>query len=314
MNQTYDNSKRAHFSVACLRGSIKEAEKWLPYMEKDTIEIEFALACSGKTLEEIEGADSSTDTTTTNSDRSDSTSDNSDEPNDNFDFIQWLYSACPTLNIHNHSECAFRTACKHGNVRVARWLYDIGMTTGKPVDIHVYNDYPVRKACRSGNWDLLSWLFNLDDMMPFEMDDYYPFKMAARFGHNELAQSFYHSDPSVSETAMHYALKHCCSSGNSEMVSWILKTKKGISVRFNNDICLNEACDNNHLLVARILYYYDKTVNLGLNGGQLFRQGCNRQHIDLVEWLIRHNSSFAAEIKDGRVCRYRIDGVVFTVV
>ena len=64
------------------------------------------------------------------------------------------------INIHSHTECAFRQACGNGHLPVVKWLWDKGIEIGLPFNIHIDHDYALYLACDDGHIPVVKWLTN----------------------------------------------------------------------------------------------------------------------------------------------------------
>jgi hypothetical protein len=70
------------------------------------------------------------------------------------------------IDIHMNEEEAFRSACKGGYLRIAKYLIEIceSSTTSEyapPIDIHTYNEDAFRYACAEGSLRVVKYLAEL---------------------------------------------------------------------------------------------------------------------------------------------------------
>jgi hypothetical protein len=102
-----------------------------------------------------------------------------------FSVARWLYDLLGGINIHQTNEDALQTACSHGNLDFAQWLYSCG-----GVNIHVLNDICFRKACQGNHFHVVQWLYSLGGI-EIDLSNNKAFRIACLNGHLEIAQWLY---------------------------------------------------------------------------------------------------------------------------
>ncbi len=84
------------------------------------------------------------------------------------------YEYANPIDIHTQNEYPFRVACKNCELGIAMWLYEIGETTGHPINIRICGDFAFRKACKYvcyyGDTFIAKWLTTLCDDYVFPSD------------------------------------------------------------------------------------------------------------------------------------------------
>ncbi len=70
---------------------------------------------------------------------------------------QELYYINPLIDISYNYENAFRSACKHNHLHLAKWLIEINPS----IDIHIWADIAFHTACKKNYNELAKWLVSL---------------------------------------------------------------------------------------------------------------------------------------------------------
>ena len=74
---------------------------------------------------------------------------------------KWMYNRY-SIDIHADVEAAFRWCCNNGHLDVAKWLVELGKSTGNQIDIHVCNEYVFSWCCYYGHLEVAKWLISME--------------------------------------------------------------------------------------------------------------------------------------------------------
>jgi ankyrin repeat protein len=73
-----------------------------------------------------------------------------------------LLTSHKNINIHNHNEILFITACKYGHIEIAKYIIEIAEKySGKKIDIHINNERALVEACRYNKYDIVKYLMTI---------------------------------------------------------------------------------------------------------------------------------------------------------
>jgi len=79
----------------------------------------------------------------------------------------------------------------------------------------------------------------------------------------------------------------CCRNGNLQKLQNCYDNSQFIEYNFIKDFCFEEACKNNHLAIAKWLYYHEMPINfIDFINHTLFELVCENGHIEIAQWLI----------------------------
>ncbi len=93
--------------------------------------------------------------------------------NYNYELSKYIYSLGPDrIDIHADSEKAFRNYCSIGELEGAKWLYNLSVELGNPINIRIKNtaicgnyldmeDHIFLEACENNKIELATWLTSL---------------------------------------------------------------------------------------------------------------------------------------------------------
>ena len=88
---------------------------------------------------------------------------------DHIDVVKYLLTLkCPIINLGFNKNIALRNACKHGSIRVVKYL--LTCDRKNEIDTHVCEDYIYRSSFKNGYIEILK---NLIDFEPFNSDIFY---------------------------------------------------------------------------------------------------------------------------------------------
>lgn len=82
-------------------------------------------------------------------------------PNHRFQIAKFIYSLNKQLPKHRHMNSLFIKCCINGNLKFAKWLYNLSVENGKKINIRSENDYAFRKSCSNGHLEIVKWLHSL---------------------------------------------------------------------------------------------------------------------------------------------------------
>lgn len=144
---------------------------------------------------------------------------------------EYYYNKYP-INIHAGGDIAFRTACKCGQIDIAKWLYQKSKEKSSPTKINA--NYVFELACTNGHTETAVWLYQLS------IDISLPIDIHANNDEGFIAT---------------------CKNGHTKTVVWLFEISNKISLPFHIDT-LNKASrkarNNGH---ADIVNLIDIVVN-----------------------------------------------------
>jgi hypothetical protein len=110
--------------------------------------------------------------------------------NSHIEILQLLLDANPDLvDITANDNIIFRTACKNGYIKLAKWLLD--KEPGIHIDAH--DDDAFKSACENGHLNIVKWLYELEPEIVTTYDtDKTAFTLACKNGHLKVAKWLFH--------------------------------------------------------------------------------------------------------------------------
>lgn len=78
------------------------------------------------------------------------------------EIVKFLFSKF-NIDIHHDNEQAFHNACRNDNIEIAKWLYEISLNEGKPIDIRANNDDVFKRCTVLNHQEICMWLATLCD-------------------------------------------------------------------------------------------------------------------------------------------------------
>lgn len=95
------------------------------------------------------------------------------------------------IDIHKNYNLVFRTACEHGYLDFAKWLYDLDpIKSNFPKKNNVFST-----ACIYGQLELAKWVYSWNGFIDIHDKDEYIFRMTCNRGHLEVAKWLCELDP-----------------------------------------------------------------------------------------------------------------------
>ncbi len=131
--------------------------------------------------------------------------------------IQQYYNDHPNINISAKKECAFRSACEYGYLKVAKWLLEI-----KPdIDISADYEYAFCFACANGHLEVVKWLLEVKPNIDIRIDYNYAFRYACRNGHLEIAKILHSINPDIDNLIDEFEISKINQFGHDEVFEWL---------------------------------------------------------------------------------------------
>lgn len=170
----------------------------------------------------------------------------------NIDIVLYLLNKNPC--IHYNEEEAFRNACDHGHLEIARILYSWSIDNETKINIHAVNEYAFRYASANGHRHILEFLINLSikDHIPINISavNHFAFKQAILNDHLEIAKIIYNISLDLNINIMdnriinESILKHTYKF-NKSIFEWLISfrntnDKKKIMIFLRNKTILNK--------------------------------------------------------------------------
>ena len=77
---------------------------------------------------------------------------------------------------------------------------------------------------------------------------------------------------------------------------------------YDNDIIFQDLCWKGYLFLAKLLYYFDDTINIHHNRESAFIYACTEGHLNVAKWLYNLDNKIDIRIDNDRafrnICRY----------
>lgn len=213
-----------------------------------------------------------------------------------------LFKSYPQLDVSNHTECAFRLACRNGHYDIVKWLLKIDIKYDKQINIHVYNNYSFRKACKYGHYKIIKFLIKYDECYIRDKNDY-AFRLACKNGHLHIAKFLLDKDKSIDIFAKGFhAYIGACINGHMDLVRWlyelaVLKSNNDVTKMWHmNHFVFPNVCRNGHIDIAQYIYYKHSNFDISCNKDFAFIYSCQNNHIKLAIWLCNLSNKYELDI------------------
>lgn len=180
------------------------------------------------------------------------------------EMTKYLYSL---LEIHDDYSKLFIRMCEFNHLNIAKWLYyDIRINSSGDNDAFVV-------ACLHGDYEMIEWLISTG--VNIYHKDGEGITNAYINGHCEATDLLYEMHGSTSFFRKDNNFELICKKGYLEMVKYVLDKDENDIITMESFLC---ACENNHLEIAKILYFegdLDIYENYSVNLNRL----CKHQNI-----------------------------------
>ena len=194
-----------------------------------------------------------------------------------------LYDTIDGLKVNGVAvqKAAFRFACKHGQLPVARWLHE-QMRQGD--DHSIYNG-AFWDACTRGHLALAKWLHGGIDDVDVHIHHDVPFRSACGHGQLAVAKWLHEEVHGVNVHALDDdAFSIACARGHVSVAKWLHNVVGGVSLP-GRTCGFRWACDDGHLAVAKWLHEEVSGIDVHADDNHAVRVACSRQHADIALWL-----------------------------
>ena len=204
--------------------------------------------------------------------------------------------------LHAQDNWAFRWACEHGHLEVAKWLWGICSEQEQSSMLHADDDNAFRFACWEGHLEVAKWLWKVcpdeDKKQMLHAKDNSAFQWACKKGHLEIAQWLWAicSDQEQS-TMLHvdndYAFRWVCYNGHIETAKWLWsicsEQEQPSMLHADDDYAFRWACEHGYFKLAEWLWKVcpdeDKKQMLHTQDDWAFRLACEHGHLEIAQWL-----------------------------
>lgn len=217
------------------------------------------------------------------------------------------------IDIHCHTNRAFRLCCENGHLLVAKWLYSLNDNhNDASCMVHACEDEALYQSCRQNHLDVAQWLVSIHQAEQINITindrifndscklgrlvmtkwlhslgaDIRPSHIttACANGHLELAKWLY-SQHQIDSHLLERAFIRCCGRGYLEIAMWLQSL--GVDIHSYNDHAFREACQFGHLEMAKWLFSlnHDPIGLIHMQDEYAFRNTCRAGHLEIAKWL-----------------------------
>lgn len=204
----------------------------------------------------------------------------------NLEIAKWLYDAVTIEPARSDNKC-FMMSIDNGHLSIAKWLLDVSYDKS-------FNKVPAfHKACASGYLDVAQWLMTLHDNKTDWFD--FPGQIESIFyitcynGQLDVAKWLINLCEPKSSEFLDISFTLSCEGGNLDVVKWLFQ--QGADIHYKQECPFQLACIYGQLHILQwLLEKSDQTAtridisNIGYQSA--FVTSCKHGHIHIAKWLI----------------------------
>ena len=76
---------------------------------------------------------------------------------------KWLINDYPNINIHVYNDKAFKRSCYNEHFEIVQWLIEYANSIRSPIDIHAQNERAIKLSFSNGQYHVTKWLIKTFD-------------------------------------------------------------------------------------------------------------------------------------------------------
>lgn len=217
--------------------------------------------------------------------------------NNHIKVAKWLYSL-GIINIHSKNDYAFKICCSNGHIKLCKWLYSIGSIDFLNIEENTY--YIFNICCQNNQLNICIWLYSLEIINIHANDDIF-FTKYCDDEHLDIAKWLY-SLGGFTDEFLNELFTYNCWYNNFLTVQWLYDLNK-INIHFDNDRPIKLSCESGHLDIAKWLYSLN-SVDIHAQKYFAFKQSCENQHLEVALWLCTLTDRYIITNKVS--CKYKI--------
>jgi len=173
----------------------------------------------------------------------------------------------------------FRQACYKGDLKLAKWIYQLGVRSG--IDIYNHQQLAFTRAVSNGHLETAKWLYSLGGF-DIRIDNDMPFRSACSGGYLDMAKWLYSLGSNV-HAKNEESIGSACYEGHIDTVKWLVSI--GADVHFHDEGPFREACAGGNLELAKWIYSLGITNEHISKGSWVYKVANSNGDSHVVDWL-----------------------------
>lgn len=211
------------------------------------------------------------------------------------EMVQWIYNDIEGVDIGYNSYESFKRSCYKGNIKIAKWLYYLGIDLKVCKKVETINvlDISFYLAGINGNIELLEWLYELGRVKDWIIERLW--KILLEYDNAKVKKWVETKKMITDEMKIRYLnekFEEACLNEDLELCQKII-----FSISLNNkeiQKIFEKCCYKDLLISAKWLYSNFTEINVNRNEEEIFRICCFKGCFKTAKWLkslgINHNA------------------------
>lgn len=220
------------------------------------------------------------------------------------------------IDIHYNNETPFITACKTGQIYIAKWLLVLSNKINSPIDVNFNNDKAFRQSCSNGMMDLSKWLLEISKDIDIHSNDEEAFINSCRNGYLSTAKWLWQisvdmKSPINLNSQNSAAFRWACFNDNYDIVVWLvnlgIEINSPINIHSENESAFIQSCYMGNYRIVKFLLEFSKKINslinIRINNDYSLDVTCKNEHFNIANLLCSYCDNYLVK----KINRYNID-------